>query len=927
MKMSTSPVSQRALSGSFWMGGIRWLDRIAAIVSAMVLARLLKPRDFGLVALAMTAISFLNSLTALGLEAAIVQRPDCDRHDYDVAWTYGRVLRGLFLFAVIYLAAPWLAQFYGELQLTAILRVLAVSELFIGTTNIGVVAFLKELNFRKQFYLQASGGLARLVVVIPLAFLWRNVWALVAGTLAGEAVRLLMSYYLRPFRPRFNFDLKRARSLFAFGGWLFGVQFVKTARGIIDRAILGRLLGATELGYYQIGLRFGQEMPSEIKTVVSKVMFPVYSLMQHDKQRMANSFRQVLSIVLFLGLPICVGLALTADYFVFLVLGAKWESAIPVMQILAVAGSLQILIETGYPLYRGAGIPKLELVVTGVHLIFTIVFIVPLTMHLGPIGTAYALLASSAATVPLWWAFSQRISGLSIRDLFFTILPPMITTLLMTSGVLLVRIATKGVISWSAFAGSVFAGVGVFGMCVWVAWRALRMDSLERLFALLHPYWCHFAFFLSHHALERRALDRVQSRIDSEQAYHTPLRVLLVSWDFPPDYSGAGKLAIEAAQRLDASGETRTIALTKNTHGTASPEELIGSVRVIRLSMADRGIFSSQWIRSLYLYARLVLEIWRKRTLVDIIHTVTINRFSVIAIIVGKLLGLPVIAESTLAGDIYPVRPLDSAIRKAKFRLWWFLIKQADKIVCRSPAIADECARAGIPLDKVQVLPYSVDTEKFRPANEGEKTHLRRRLGIPTDAKVFLFVGGICARKGVDLIVRAFHRVVQTVKDAMLLLVGPTDKYPQDFIRELDEYIARYGLQERIRMTRQAVSNVDEYMRASDVFVFASQREGFGAVVIEAMASGLPVVTTYLPGISEIQVEHERTGLIVYERSVEALAQALLKVLTANQADLAAMGSAARQKAVDEYGTSKHDAEFIRLYRTVLSMHVTRTTL
>ena len=494
---SSSSLSQKALSGTFYYSAIRWIDRIASILSAVVLARLLEPGDFGLVALAMTAIALFGTLTDTGLGAGLIQRSDYDRHYYDVVWTYGRFFRGILLFTIMLFLAPWVAIFYHEPQLTIVLQILVINELFTGLTNIGVIDFEKKLDFKKDFYLNLSGRITRLIVVITLAFLWRNVWALVAGTLANGGVRLIMSYILHPFRPKFNFDLKRARDLFTFGGWLMGVQIVNMVRGIMDRAILGRLMGAIELGYYQIGVRFGQETPTEVKTIVSKVMFPVYSLMQNDNNRMANSFRQVFSLVLFLSLPICVGLSLTAEYFVFLVLGPKWEPAIPIIRILAIAGCLQIVVGIGTPLFKGAGYPKYELIITLFLTLVTLGIIVPLTVRFGFIGTSFGMLCGLVITLPLWWIFIHRITNISFKETFLVVLPPLSSTILMVGGIFLIRFITKNDISWLSFLSILFVAFIIFISCTFFCLRVVKLPSLEKLFVQFKPYVSRLAVFLS----------------------------------------------------------------------------------------------------------------------------------------------------------------------------------------------------------------------------------------------------------------------------------------------------------------------------------------------------------------------------------------------------------------------------------------------
>ena len=483
-----STLGQRALSGALYYSAIPWVMRAAGTLSALLLARLLEPADFGLVALAMIVISLLQGLSEPGLLAAALQRPDCDREDYDVAWTYGRALRGFVLFGCLLAIAPAVARFYNELELGAILRVLAIEQLLSGAMNIGGAVLLqKELQFRRDNILALSGHLARLVVVIPLAFWWRNAWALVVGTLASSATRLLMSYRLHPFRPRLNLDLQRARALMRFGGWMIGVNLASLVQNGSDRAILGRVMGVTNLGFYEMGVRWGGEVPSLVSGI-SKVLFPVFSLMQKDARRMGASFRQVLSATLFLAVPACVGLALSADYFVVLVLGSKWQLAITPMRALSLAGVFHITVRLATQLFQGAGAPQFTFVVHLVGMIATIAMVLPLARAYGSDGAALGALIGAAAPLPLVWTYTRRVSGLKGRELLASVAYPLLAGTFMAGGVLVVRLWTHGAISWSAFAASILMGMAIYSSCVWYAWRFLRVDSLDRLIVQLRPY-------------------------------------------------------------------------------------------------------------------------------------------------------------------------------------------------------------------------------------------------------------------------------------------------------------------------------------------------------------------------------------------------------------------------------------------------------
>jgi len=223
-------------------------------------------------------------------------------------------------------------------------------------------------------------------------------------------------------------------------------------------------------------------------------MFPIYALMQHDQGRVASGFRQVLSLALFLSLPATAGLLLTADYFVLLALGPKWQPAIRVVHVMVLSGGLQVITGSGWPLYRGTGNPKLELIANAVELGVSIAVLFPLTTALGAVGTAFAVLVGRCAAIPFWWIFVRRITGLPGRDILATMMPPLVATALMATLVWAVRLATHGAISWTAFAASVVVGVASYMICLWFSWRVLKLEPLERLMEQVRPYWGRLLF-------------------------------------------------------------------------------------------------------------------------------------------------------------------------------------------------------------------------------------------------------------------------------------------------------------------------------------------------------------------------------------------------------------------------------------------------
>ena len=151
-----------------------------------------------------------------------------------------------------------------------------------GFQNIGMILYIKNLDFQKDFYLSMISRILRIFVLIFSAFYFKNVWAFVFAYLAMCFSSAFLSYYLHPFRPNLNFNTKILKDLFSFGGWVFLSQLIITLNGIIDRSFIGRIMTATFLGYYQIAFRFGNELPNEMKSVINQVMFPFYSIRKDD---------------------------------------------------------------------------------------------------------------------------------------------------------------------------------------------------------------------------------------------------------------------------------------------------------------------------------------------------------------------------------------------------------------------------------------------------------------------------------------------------------------------------------------------------------------------------------------------------------------------------------------------------------------------
>ncbi|MFH1634925.1 MAG: lipopolysaccharide biosynthesis protein, partial [Chloroflexota bacterium] len=328
-----SSLSRKVSKGALWVTAASISARALNLVSAIILARLLAPEDFGLMAIAMAIIAFSQGTTQTGFESALIQKQEKPEDFLDTAWTF-ELARYLILFLIIFLAAPLFASFFKEPRAVAILRVISLSLVFQGLRNIGVVYFRKNLDFHKQFVLEIVPVMANICVVIPLAFSLRNVWALVWASLTTSFATCCISYVMHQYRPRLDFNIKRAKNLFNFGKWILGASIIVMIRDQGMTMFVGKFLGIPILGFFNRAGVFSTMIFQQISEIVWKVGYPAYSQLQQHPERFKQAYLKTLRLLTFIGIPMAGGLFVLSYDFVHLFLTDKWLPVVPLMQLL-----------------------------------------------------------------------------------------------------------------------------------------------------------------------------------------------------------------------------------------------------------------------------------------------------------------------------------------------------------------------------------------------------------------------------------------------------------------------------------------------------------------------------------------------------------------------------------------------------------------
>ena len=477
---------QRTVRGGAWVFALRITEQVFGIVRLIILARVLAPNDFGLMGVALLAMMTLETFSETGFQAALIQKEENIKGYLDAAWTVS-TLRGLVLFAVLFLIAPYAAIFFKAPVATPIIRVVGLAALLQGLTNIGVIYFQKELEFNKQFLYMLSGTLADFVVAVSAALILKSVWALVFGVLAANLVRLIVSYLIHPYRPHLSSDLGKAKELFGFGRWILGSSILVFLVTQGDDIFVGKLLGVTLLGFYQMAYRISNAPATEITHVISQVTFPAYSKLQDNLPGLREGYLKTLQLTAFISIPLAAGIFILAPEFTTIFLGDKWMPMVPAMQALALAGLMRSVAATAGYVFLGVGKPRIDTRWQVIRLIVLGASIYPLTLQLGILGTSLAVCLSTLVSAIGFGFTVIEITGCGIRSFSKMIGFPLMSGIVMALLIFALKANVSTVGIWQFL---LFVGLGILS-CICITYlqdkflnykmRLLMVESLASL--------------------------------------------------------------------------------------------------------------------------------------------------------------------------------------------------------------------------------------------------------------------------------------------------------------------------------------------------------------------------------------------------------------------------------------------------------------
>jgi teichuronic acid exporter len=336
-------LKQKTVSGLIWSFVDTMAGQGITFVVGIILARLLSPREFGLIGMITVFIAVSESFINSGFSSALIRKKDCTDTDFSTVFFFNLAV-GILFFLMLFFSAPAISSFFNEPELTAILQVLGIVLIIDSLTLIQRTILTKRIDFKLQAKISMIASIGSGVVSITMAFYGLGVWALVAQRIVKQGLNSLFLWLWNRWKPLLVFSKESFKELFGFGSKLLISGLIDTIYRNVYYLIIGKFFSAQELGFYTKANEF-KNLPSQnLNGIISRVTYPVLSTLQDDIPRLRNNYQKLIRSVMFITFTLMLGMAAVAEPMIHTLIGAKWEPAIIYLQMLCFEGMM-------YPLH------------------------------------------------------------------------------------------------------------------------------------------------------------------------------------------------------------------------------------------------------------------------------------------------------------------------------------------------------------------------------------------------------------------------------------------------------------------------------------------------------------------------------------------------------------------------------------------------
>lgn len=438
--IQSDDIKTKATVGVGWSSAAQIINQVTQVIITIILARLLSPRDFGLVGMAMIFLNIVLPTNELGLGSAIVQSRDIKNIQLSTIFWISFFI-GLISWLATFALAPVIAGFFDSMALRPVITMISFIFLMQSFGLVHNALLSRKLDFKAIAFANILGSAAYGLVSVTLALLAFQLWSLVLGTMARSLVYIIVVWRYCAWRPSFKFDLRSIRGLLSYGLSLWGSNLVTQISQNVDYLIVGKLLGASALGYYTIAFKLADLPRTKITSMISAVAFPAFSAIQDDNEKMKRGYLTISRYASMAVFPILIALLITADKVIPLVYGAKWTPSVLPFQILAVSGLVVCVSNASTTVFLAKGFTSLMFKLSVFYTVLLAIFALSGSSY-GITGVSLAVLVSTTILAVPRLLISIKITHIKARDFLSAIYPSAVSSI--AAGLVLVFFSASG---------------------------------------------------------------------------------------------------------------------------------------------------------------------------------------------------------------------------------------------------------------------------------------------------------------------------------------------------------------------------------------------------------------------------------------------------------------------------------------------------
>jgi len=430
-------LKKQVLHGTKWIAITNIFKQVLQIVSLIIFARLLSTEDFGLFAILMIFLGFLDMFVDMGTSSALIQIKNPSQKLLSSIF-YFNVFIGLSLCIILYLLAGYIALFFDAEKLQILLQIISINFIIASFSVVQKALFEKNIDFKRVTLIESFAVFISIALGIIAAVYGLGVYSLVIQVLTFNIIRVLLMWIVSSWRPSFYFSLDDIKSIWKYTSNLFSFNFINYFARNADNFLIGKFLGSPALGVYSMAYRIMLYPLQNITQILIRILFPAFAKIKDDNNKFQNAYLKVIFFIALIAFPLMVGLMATSNLFVDVLLGQKWHNLANIIMILAPVGMMQSIVSTTGSIYMAKGNTNLLFKMGLLNSVVTVVFFI-LGLPFGVEGVAFAYLLSNLLMLYIVLMVSWRQIDLSVSEGIRKIIPILLISILMGINVKIVE--------------------------------------------------------------------------------------------------------------------------------------------------------------------------------------------------------------------------------------------------------------------------------------------------------------------------------------------------------------------------------------------------------------------------------------------------------------------------------------------------------